>query len=101
MNTAADTHWFSDIFVELERHQVSVVCHVPDAGHAKLIERCDASASLESLLQCLAESGEESYVTEPLHKQITELKETIGDVTLCPLVDPAYLIEQLEKLIAK
>ena len=38
--TEESTDWRSDIFNVLREQNMTQICHVPDAGHAALIERC-------------------------------------------------------------
>ncbi|MGB7298570.1 MAG: phosphonopyruvate decarboxylase [Burkholderiaceae bacterium] len=45
--TQAAVDWHQDIFNVLTALDITVVAHVPDAGHGPLITRCEASKSID------------------------------------------------------
>lgn len=46
MNPSATIDWHRDIFDVLQREGITMVAHVPDAGHAPLIKRCEAEPTM-------------------------------------------------------
>jgi sulfopyruvate decarboxylase alpha subunit len=50
-------HWADDIFAALRAQQVRQVAYVPDAGHARLIQRCEAEPAMETVLLTTEEEG--------------------------------------------
>ena len=51
------TDWRDDIFAVLQDHDIKQVYHVPDAGHAKVIEACQKSNSIRTLALTTEEEG--------------------------------------------
>ena len=49
--------WWNDIFDVLKAEDFTVVAHVPDGGHARLIERCDAEPSMDVITLTTEEEG--------------------------------------------
>jgi len=49
--------WRDDIFQVLQDHDIKQVYHVPDAGHAKVIEACQKSNSIRTLALTTEEEG--------------------------------------------
>jgi len=49
--------WRDDIFQVLQNHDIKQVYHVPDAGHAKVIEACQKSNSIRTLALTTEEEG--------------------------------------------
>ncbi len=49
--------WQQDIFVALRAADVSVVCYVPDAGHANLIDMCRAEPQMTAAPLSTEEEG--------------------------------------------
>jgi sulfopyruvate decarboxylase alpha subunit len=56
MTVSAPT-WPDDIFAHLKRVNVRQVGYVPDAGHARLIERCVADADIADVVLTTEEEG--------------------------------------------
>ena len=56
-NTTTQTDWPADIYSVLCAHDISVVAHVPDAGHTALIERCDADNDMQVVTLTTEEEG--------------------------------------------
>ena len=50
MNANAAPDWRDQIFEVLRAHAIRQVYHVPDAGHARLIDACQKSPSILSLI---------------------------------------------------
>lgn len=46
MTSAQDVDWPGDIFDVLLAQNISIVAHVPDAAHAPLLNRCEASSDI-------------------------------------------------------
>lgn len=53
--TAED--WSADIFEVFRAHELSLVAHVPDAGHSALLERCRRSSELDVVGLTTEEEG--------------------------------------------
>ena len=49
--------WHDDIFQVFQDHDIKQVYHVPDAGHARLIEACQNSNSIRTLALTTEEEG--------------------------------------------
>jgi sulfopyruvate decarboxylase alpha subunit len=49
--------WRDDIFQVLQDHDIKQVYHVPDAGHAKVIEACQNSNSIRTVALTTEEEG--------------------------------------------
>jgi sulfopyruvate decarboxylase alpha subunit len=49
--------WHDDIFQVLQDHDIKQVYHVPDAGHAKLIEACQKTNSIRTVALTTEEEG--------------------------------------------
>ncbi len=49
--------WRDDIFQVLQDHDIKQVYHVPDAGHAKVIEACQNSNSIRTIALTTEEEG--------------------------------------------
>ena len=49
--------WRDDIFDVLPDHEIKQVYHVPDAGHARLIERCRADEAMRAVVLTTEEEG--------------------------------------------
>jgi sulfopyruvate decarboxylase alpha subunit len=54
---AEKTDWHGDIFEVLCRQEISLVAHVPDAGHAPLLERCRDHAAIDTVTLTSEEEG--------------------------------------------
>jgi len=57
MNAPADTDWPDRLFATLRRAGVTQVGYVPDAGHARLIERCRADDDIRDVVLTTEEEG--------------------------------------------
>ncbi len=57
MNAAATVDWRDHIFEVLQDHDVRQAYHVPDAGHARLIEACQRSNAIRTVPLTTAEEG--------------------------------------------
>jgi sulfopyruvate decarboxylase alpha subunit len=55
--TAAPIAWQDQLFDALKRAGVAQVGYVPDAGHARLIERCRADAGIRDVVLTTEEEG--------------------------------------------
>lgn len=49
--------WHQDIFDVLRAHGVTLVAHVPDAGHTPLIEKCEAANDIDTVTLTTEEEG--------------------------------------------
>ena len=49
--------WRTDIYNVLRRHNIQQVCHVPDAGHAALIQNCEADNGITVIGLTTEEDG--------------------------------------------
>jgi len=54
---AARETWPDEIYDVLEREQVRQVAYVPDAGHARLIDRCAANSKMKTVVLTTEEEG--------------------------------------------
>ena len=57
MNAAAQIDWPNRLFAALKRAGVAQVGYVPDAGHARLIERCRADPAIHDVALTTEEEG--------------------------------------------
>jgi sulfopyruvate decarboxylase alpha subunit len=57
MNAQAVVDWRDQIFEVLRTHDIRQVYHVPDAGHARLIEACQKSNSIRTVPLTTEEEG--------------------------------------------
>ena len=57
MADAFATDWQRDLFEVLCGHEITLVAHVPDAGHASLLERCAAHAAIDTVTLTTEEDG--------------------------------------------
>src|SRR5215475_11404235 len=57
MNAATSADWRDEIFDVLQAHDIRQVCHVPDAGHARLIEQCQRSNAMRTIALTTEEEG--------------------------------------------
>ena len=57
MNAPAQTDWPDRLYVALKRAGVRQVGYVPDAGHARLIERCRADPDIHDVALTTEEEG--------------------------------------------
>ncbi len=57
MNAATTVDWRDQIFEVLQDHDIRQVYHVPDAGHARLIEACQRSNSIRTVPLTTEEEG--------------------------------------------
>ena len=57
MNAATSADWRDQIFEVLQAHDIKQVYHVPDAGHSRLIERCQRSNSIRTVPLTAEEEG--------------------------------------------
>jgi sulfopyruvate decarboxylase alpha subunit len=57
MNVAVTVDWRDHIFEVLQDHDIRQVYHVPDAGHSRLIEACQKSNSIRTLVLTTEEEG--------------------------------------------
>jgi sulfopyruvate decarboxylase alpha subunit len=55
--TSAGADWHDQIFEVLQAHDIRQVYHVPDAGHSKLIERCQRSNAMRTVSLTTEEEG--------------------------------------------
>lgn len=56
-STSPGSDWPDDIFQALKAHDVHQVCHVPDAGHARLIKMCTADTEIRTTTLTTEEEG--------------------------------------------
>ena len=52
-----DRHWSADIFEVFKEYNISMVSYVPDAGHLKLIELCQADPGIQAVSLTTEEEG--------------------------------------------
>lgn len=52
-----DRHWSADIFEVFKENNISMVSYVPDAGHLKLIELCQADPGMQAVSLTTEEEG--------------------------------------------
>ena len=57
MTTAETIDWHQAIFDVLRAQAVSVVAHVPDAGHGPLLELCEAQGDMDTVTLTTEEEG--------------------------------------------
>ena len=57
MNATAAPDWRDQIFEVLRAHDIRQAYHVPDAGHARLIEACQRSPSIRTVVLTTEEEG--------------------------------------------
>jgi sulfopyruvate decarboxylase alpha subunit len=57
MNVAVKVDWRDQIFEVLQDHEIKQVFHVPDAGHARLIEACQRSNAIRTVALTTEEEG--------------------------------------------
>ncbi|MBK7470051.1 MAG: phosphonopyruvate decarboxylase [Betaproteobacteria bacterium] len=57
MNANVAPDWRDQIFEVLRAHDIRQAYHVPDAGHARLIEACQKSASIRTVVLTTEEEG--------------------------------------------
>lgn len=50
-------NWRSDIYTIFREQDIRQVCHVPDAGHAELIRRCEADNAMSVVTLTTEEDG--------------------------------------------
>ncbi|MCB1743470.1 MAG: phosphonopyruvate decarboxylase [Gammaproteobacteria bacterium] len=55
--TAEKIDWHKDIFDVLREQDISLVAHVPDAGHTPLIKRCEAHNDIDVVTLTTEEDG--------------------------------------------
>ncbi len=51
------THWADDIYALFKAHRITLVSFVPDAGHQRLIERCQGDADMRMVTLTTEEEG--------------------------------------------
>ncbi len=56
-NLEMSGHWAEQIFTILKQQNITIVSYVPDAGHLKLIELCQADAEITSVVLTSEEEG--------------------------------------------
>lgn len=49
--------WHQDIFDVLIAHNISIVAHVPDAGHGPLINKCEAHSEMQTVTLTTEQDG--------------------------------------------
>ena len=54
---AASAEWPDQLYALLKRHDISLVALVPDAGHSRLIRRCEADAEMRVVSLTTEEEG--------------------------------------------
>ncbi|HEX2909483.1 MAG TPA: phosphonopyruvate decarboxylase [Chloroflexia bacterium] len=52
-----DSHWSAEIFEIFKENHISIVSYVPDAGHLKLIELCQADPQIRAVALTTEEEG--------------------------------------------
>jgi sulfopyruvate decarboxylase alpha subunit len=57
MNAPAKTNWPDQLFETLKRADIRQVGYVPDAGHARLIDRCRADSQIRDVVLTTEEEG--------------------------------------------
>ena len=57
MNAETSPDWRDQIFDVLQSHDIKQVYHVPDAGHSRLIELCQADAAIRAVPLTSEEEG--------------------------------------------
>ena len=57
MTTAERIDWHQDIFDVLRAQEISLVTHIPDAGHSRLIDLCEAHNGIDVVTLTTEEEG--------------------------------------------
>jgi sulfopyruvate decarboxylase alpha subunit len=57
MTTAKTIDWHQDIFNVLREQDISLIAHVPDAGHSPLIRMCEAQNDMDVVTLTTEEDG--------------------------------------------
>jgi sulfopyruvate decarboxylase alpha subunit len=57
MTTANTIDWHQDIFNVLREQDISLIAHVPDAGHSPLIKMCEAQNDMDVVTLTTEEDG--------------------------------------------
>ena len=57
MTSVQPMDWHRDIFNVLTTHGFSIVAHVPDAGHSRLIKMCEAHESIQTVTLTSEQDG--------------------------------------------
>ena len=57
MQSQENIDWHQDIFDVLECQGIDLIAHVPDAGHAPLIRKCDARNDMDVVTLTTEEEG--------------------------------------------
>lgn len=57
MTTANTINWHQDIFNVLREQDISLIAHVPDAGHSPLIKMCEAQNDMDVVTMTTEEDG--------------------------------------------
>ena len=57
MTTVEQINWQQEIFSVLREHEISLIAHVPDAGHTALIEMCEAQNDIDVVTLTTEEEG--------------------------------------------
>ena len=57
MQSQENIDWYQDIFDVLECQGIDLIAHVPDAGHAPLIRKCDARNDMDVVTLTTEEEG--------------------------------------------
>lgn len=57
MTTANTINWHQDIFNVLREQDISLIAHVPDAGHSPLIRMCEAQNDMDVVTLTTEEDG--------------------------------------------
>ena len=57
MTLAPIMDWHQDIFDVLTAHDISIVAHVPDAGHGPLIKKCEAHQDMRAVTLTTEQDG--------------------------------------------
>ena len=57
VTATTSVNWHQDIFAILTAHDISIVAHVPDAGHGPLIEMCRANENMHTVTLTTEQDG--------------------------------------------
>ena len=57
MTSQRPVDWHQDIFDVLITHDISIVAHVPDAGHGPLINKCEAHSEIQTVTLTTEQDG--------------------------------------------
>ena len=57
MTTDEQINWHQDIYDVLRDHDITLVAHVPDAGHTPLIQKCEAQNDIDVVTLTTEEEG--------------------------------------------